>query len=124
METTTNFFNQIAQLQIIGDLHITIAKGAENRLIVLVMLQNEACGDISSSRLGSCIRRAIDSGATGSGGETMAPRTQPTGHEKPSTQWLAAAVTMVVKSTQPTASKEMGRRLNLNALQLISTADE
>jgi PRTRC genetic system protein E len=45
METTTNFFNQIAQLQIIGDLHITIAKGAEGRLIVLVMLQNEACGD-------------------------------------------------------------------------------
>ena len=45
METTTNFFNQIAQLQIIGDLHITIAKGAEDRLIVLVMLQNEVCGD-------------------------------------------------------------------------------
>jgi PRTRC genetic system protein E len=45
METTTNFFNQIAQLQIIGDLHITIAKGAEGRLIVLVMLQNEGCGD-------------------------------------------------------------------------------
>jgi PRTRC genetic system protein E len=45
METTTNFFNQIAQLQIIGDLHITIAKGAEDRLIVLVMLQNEGCGD-------------------------------------------------------------------------------
>lgn len=45
METTTNFFNQIARLQIIGDLHITIAKGAEDRLIVLVMLQNEGCGD-------------------------------------------------------------------------------
>lgn len=45
METTTNFFNQIAQLQIIGDLHITIAKGEQGRLIVLVMLQNEACGD-------------------------------------------------------------------------------
>ena len=45
METTTNFFNQIAQLQIIGDLHITIAKGPEDRLIVLVMLQNETCGD-------------------------------------------------------------------------------
>jgi PRTRC genetic system protein E len=45
METTANFFNQIAQLQIIGDLHITIAKGAEDRLIVLVMLQNETCGD-------------------------------------------------------------------------------
>ena len=41
----TNFFNQIAQLQIIGDLHITIAKGEQDRLIVLVMLQNEACGD-------------------------------------------------------------------------------
>lgn len=41
----TNFFNQIAQMQIIGDLHITIAKGAEDRLIVLVMLQNESCGD-------------------------------------------------------------------------------
>jgi PRTRC genetic system protein E len=45
METTTNFFNQIAQMDIIGDLHITIAKGAENRLIVLVMLQNEQCCD-------------------------------------------------------------------------------
>lgn len=45
METTTNFFNQIAQLQIIGDLHITIAKGEEGRLIVLVMLQNETCAD-------------------------------------------------------------------------------
>jgi len=41
----SNFFNQVAQLQIIGDLHITIAKGAEDRLIVLVMLQNENCTD-------------------------------------------------------------------------------
>ncbi|CAA9197646.1 PRTRC system protein E [Flavobacterium sp. NPDC079362] len=40
-----NFFNQIAQLQIIGDLQLTIAKGAENNLIVSVMLQNEQCGD-------------------------------------------------------------------------------
>lgn len=51
METTTNFFNQIAQLQIIGDLHITIAKGAENRLIVLVMLQNEGCGDSAKNSI-------------------------------------------------------------------------
>lgn len=41
----TNFFNQIAQLQIIGDLHLTIAKGAQNNLIVSVMIQNDACGD-------------------------------------------------------------------------------
>ncbi|MBL7869766.1 MAG: PRTRC system protein E [Flavobacterium lindanitolerans] len=41
----TNFFNQIAQLQITGDLQLTIAKGAENNLIVSVMLQNEQCGD-------------------------------------------------------------------------------
>lgn len=41
----TNFFNQIAQLQIKGDLHLTIAKGAENNLIVSVMIQNGACGD-------------------------------------------------------------------------------
>jgi len=40
-----NFFNQIAQLQITGDLQLTIAKGAENNLIVSVMLQNEQCGD-------------------------------------------------------------------------------
>jgi PRTRC genetic system protein E len=41
----TNFFNQIAQLGVAGDLHLTIAKGAENNLIVSVMLQNEQCGD-------------------------------------------------------------------------------
>ena len=41
----TNFFNQIAQMDIQGDLHLTIAKGAENNLIVSVILQNEHCGD-------------------------------------------------------------------------------
>lgn len=41
----TNFFNQIAQMDIIGDLHITVAKATEDTLVVLVMLQNEACGD-------------------------------------------------------------------------------
>ena len=35
---------------------------------------------------GSSIRRAIESGATGSGGETMAPSAKPTGQEKPSSQ--------------------------------------
>lgn len=41
----TNFFNQISQMDIQGDLHLTITKGAENNLIVSVMLQNEQCGD-------------------------------------------------------------------------------
>lgn len=41
----TNFFNQIAHLGVAGDLHLTIAKGADNNLIVSVMLQNEKCGD-------------------------------------------------------------------------------
>lgn len=41
----TNFFNQIQQLDIIGDLHLTISKGVENNLIVSIMLQNEQCPD-------------------------------------------------------------------------------
>ena len=40
-----HFFHQIGQLQITGDLQLTIAKGADNCLIVSVMLQNEQCGD-------------------------------------------------------------------------------
>ena len=45
MAPTTNFFSQIAQMDMQGNLHLTIAKGAENNLIVSVMLQNEQCGD-------------------------------------------------------------------------------
>lgn len=41
----TNFFNQIAQLDITGNLNLTISKGAGNNLVVSVMLQNEQCGD-------------------------------------------------------------------------------
>jgi PRTRC genetic system protein E len=41
----TNFFNQIAQMDITGDLHLTISKGIENNLIVSIILQNEQCGD-------------------------------------------------------------------------------
>lgn len=40
-----NFFNQIAQLDVAGDLHLTIAKGAESNLIVSVIIHNEQCGD-------------------------------------------------------------------------------
>lgn len=41
----TNFFNQIAQMGITGDLQLTISMGIENTLIVSIMLQNEQCED-------------------------------------------------------------------------------
>ena len=68
--------------------------------------------------------RAIDSGATASGGETMAPSTNATGHDSPSIQCAAAAATIVVNTTPPTASRVIGRRLKWNSRQLIATADE
>lgn len=42
---TTNFFNQIAQLEFTGNLQLTISKGTENNLIVSVLVSNEQCGD-------------------------------------------------------------------------------
>lgn len=45
METRTNFFKQISQLDITGVLQLNISKGAESNLIVSVMLHNEQCGD-------------------------------------------------------------------------------
>ena len=68
--------------------------------------------------------RATASGATASGGETIAPNTKPSGQERPKSQWAAAAAATVVNATQPTASSEMGRRLNRNSRQLIATAEE
>tara|TARA_R110000868_G_scaffold255767_2_gene512410 strand:- start:39642 stop:40253 length:612 start_codon:yes stop_codon:yes gene_type:complete len=41
----TNFFNQIAQLDFTGVLQLNISKGAENNLIVSVILNNDQCGD-------------------------------------------------------------------------------
>ncbi len=41
----TNFFNQIAQINIEGSLQINIQKADENNYIVSVLLQNEHCGD-------------------------------------------------------------------------------
>ncbi|RYJ50600.1 prtrc system protein e, partial [Flavobacterium petrolei] len=34
-----NFFNQIAQIGITGDLQLTISKGIENTLIISIILQ-------------------------------------------------------------------------------------
>ncbi len=41
----TNFFSNVAALNITGDLQITIRKGAETNWVVSVMLHNEQCGD-------------------------------------------------------------------------------
>ena len=41
----TNFFNQVAELDFRGVLQLNISKGAENNLIVSVILNNEQCGD-------------------------------------------------------------------------------
>lgn len=41
----TNFFKQVQQLDFTGNLQLTITKGAENNLIVTVLLHNEQCGD-------------------------------------------------------------------------------
>ena len=41
----TNFFKQIADLNITGNLQLTISKGADNNLVVSDLLQNEQCGD-------------------------------------------------------------------------------
>ncbi|WP_313578138.1 prtrc system protein e [Chishuiella sp.] len=41
----SNFFNQIAQLDFIGNLQLTITKGVGNNLIVSVLLNNDNCND-------------------------------------------------------------------------------
>lgn len=41
----SNFFNQIAELDFIGNLQLIITKGAENTLIVSILLNNEKCSD-------------------------------------------------------------------------------
>src|SRR5262249_32842241 len=74
-------------------------------------------------RSGSCIRLAIESGATASVGETIAPSKNPTGQGKFNNQWLVAATAIVVNATQPTANSTMGRRLNRNSRQLMDTAN-
>ncbi|SFP80213.1 PRTRC system protein E [Parafilimonas terrae] len=40
-----NFFRQMTDLNITGNLQLTISKGTENNFVVSVMLQNEQCGD-------------------------------------------------------------------------------
>ena len=41
----TNFFRQLANMNLTGDLQITLRPTAENRFVLSVMLNNEQCGD-------------------------------------------------------------------------------
>ena len=70
------------------------------------------------------MRCAIASGATASGGDTMAPNTKPTAQGKPNRKCVAAATATVVNTTQPIASSAIGRRLKRNSFQLIFTASQ
>ncbi len=47
----TNFFNQITQLNIEGNLQINIQKTDEQNYIVSVLLQNEHCGDTAKNSI-------------------------------------------------------------------------
>lgn len=49
-----HFFSQIAQMNITGDLQITIRKGEESNLVVSVLLQNESCGDSAKNMIVPC----------------------------------------------------------------------
>ena len=42
---STNFFQQIAQLNITGSLHMIVSKGTQNNMVVTVAIDNEQCGD-------------------------------------------------------------------------------
>lgn len=53
----TNFFNQIAQLDITGNLQLTISKGEDNNLVVSVFLNNEQCGDKAKKQITPFILR-------------------------------------------------------------------
>jgi PRTRC genetic system protein E len=41
----TNFFRQIAKMNLTGDLQLTIRPTSENRFVISVLLNNEQCGD-------------------------------------------------------------------------------
>lgn len=41
----TNFFRQLAKLNIAGDLQITFAQTVENNFVASILLNNEQCGD-------------------------------------------------------------------------------
>ena len=103
---------------------LTAAMAKRYSTNAVASLARPSPSNITKMRRGICRRRATDKGATASGGETMAPRRNPSAQGRPSSQWAAAAVAIVVNATQPIASMEMARRLNRKSRQLMATAEE
>lgn len=50
----TNFFRQIAELGLTGNLQLTIAKGAEDKYVVSVLLLNKECKDKAKNQIVPC----------------------------------------------------------------------
>lgn len=62
----TNFFNQIAMLNVVGTLQMTFQQGKEGNYIVSVLLQNEQCSDPAKNSIPPLILKGtaeeLDSG--------------------------------------------------------------
>lgn len=50
----TNFFTQIAELGLTGNLQLTIAKGAQDKYVVSVLLLNKECKDKAKNKIVPC----------------------------------------------------------------------
>lgn len=55
----TNFFSQIENMKLSGDLLITIGRGSEGKLVVAVLLQNEQCTDNAKNVIPPLVLREI-----------------------------------------------------------------
>lgn len=47
----TNFFRQIAKMNLQGDLQLTLRATSENNFVLSVLLNNEQCGDEAKKRI-------------------------------------------------------------------------
>ena len=78
-----------------------------------------------TTRRGMPSRLAIDVAAIGSVGETIAPRTNAAGHDRPSTTACATTATAtVVATTSPTASCEIARTFARRSRSEVKNAAE
>lgn len=71
---------------------------------------------------GTLIRLVMAVAATASGGEMIAPNTNPITHGRPKQKWQTAATPTAVNSTSPTASSEIARNCLRNARQSVLNA--
>ena len=74
-------------------------------------LISDSPSTMATIRLGTLSRRAIAVAATGSVGETIAPRTNASAQPKPNASWAMRATASIVASTSPIASRVIGLTL-------------